>query len=193
MKRALICLLALAFTLFISSCIHDAVEPPPGAPSTAMPNPQEPDPNNATGNEPSQYGGQAGETPDGNTGLEGAGNNHKIRLTFEGGEMVVALLDNTAANHFFAMLPMTLSFEDYNGTEKISYLENKLDTAGAPDSFEPSAGDLCYFAPWGNICFFYKDFRLSNGLVPIGSVESGMEFLALLDKTAFVAIERAND
>lgn len=185
-------MLALALTLIISACIHDAIAPRPSAPPLAMPHPNETGSDKAPGNEPSQNGGLAGATPEGKAGLEGAGSNLKIRLAFEGGEMLVALVDNTASNHFFSMLPMTLSFEDYNGTEKISYLESKLKNEGAPDSFEPSAGDLCYYAPWGNICFFYKDFRLSNGLVPIGTIESGMEFLPLLDKKDSVTIERAN-
>jgi NAD(P)-dependent dehydrogenase (short-subunit alcohol dehydrogenase family) len=76
---------------------------------------------------------------------------------------------------FISLLPLTLTVEDYNGTEKISNLAKKLSTKGAPDGVDPSVGDLAYYAPWGNLAIFYKDFGYSAGLVKLGRIDSGAE------------------
>lgn len=115
---------------------------------------------------------------------------NKIKLIFEQGEMVVTLENNSASQDLLSRLPMTLTFEDYNGTEKISYLEEELDLTDAPDSTDPKKGDLTYYAPWGNLAFFYQDFRHSPQLIPLGKIESGQEYLEDLDKAAEVTIEQ---
>lgn len=76
------------------------------------------------------------------------------------------------------MLPLTLRLEDYNGTEKISDLARKLTREGAPAGFDPSAGDIAFYAPWGNLALFYRDFRYSEGLLPLGRIEAGVEALS---------------
>lgn len=51
------------------------------------------------------------------------------------------------------------------------------------------AGSLCYYIPWGNLCFFYQDFRQSPSLIPLGTVSSGLEHLEQLDTVASVTAE----
>jgi hypothetical protein len=34
-----------------------------------------------------------------------------------------------------------------------------------------------YYAPWGNLALFHKDFRYSEGLVRLGRIDSGIEAL----------------
>lgn len=63
---------------------------------------------------------------------------------------------------------LLLDFEDYNNIEKISYLTQKLPTAGEPDGCDPDVGDLCLYAPWGNLSIFYQDFRYSTSLIKLG-------------------------
>ena len=46
----------------------------------------------------------------------------KIKLNANGETAIVELLDNAAAADFVSMLPLTLTFEDYNNTEKIATL-----------------------------------------------------------------------
>jgi hypothetical protein len=36
----------------------------------------------------------------------------------------------------------------------------------------PAAGDIAYYAPWGNLAIFSKDFGYSRGLVKLGTIES---------------------
>lgn len=105
----------------------------------------------------------------------------QIRLAFDGKEAVVVLEDNATTRDFLSMLPMTLTFEDYAGSEKISYLPRDLSTEGAPSIYDPSVGDLILYAPWGNLAVFYHDAGSSSGPVPMGHVESGLDLLTAMD------------
>lgn len=114
----------------------------------------------------------------------------RVRLSFEGHEAVVLLDDHPASRRFVEMLPLTVTFEDFNGTEKIAYLPEKLDTRQSPTSCDPEEGSFTYYAPWGNLAVFYRDFRHSSGLVPLGRVESGMEQLSAVEDGALVRMEK---
>lgn len=102
----------------------------------------------------------------------------KIRLIIEGKVMSATLLDNPTTRDFVSLLPLTLTLEDYSSTEKIAYLPKKLSTAAAPVGVDPDVGDITYYAPWGNLAIFYRDFGYSTGLVKLGRVDSGIETLA---------------
>ena len=104
-----------------------------------------------------------------------------IAMTINGQDIAIVLDDTPAANALYDMLPLELTFEDYNGIEKISYLPEPLPTEGEPDGCDPDVGDFCLYAPWGNLSIFYEDFRESNGLIPLGHIESGIEILAGMD------------
>ena len=53
--------------------------------------------------------------------------NARIKLTVNGNEEVfVNLDDNQASRDFLEMLPLTLTFDDFNNTEKIATLPNEL-------------------------------------------------------------------
>jgi hypothetical protein len=103
----------------------------------------------------------------------------KIRLTFGGKAVEATLLDNATARDLLSLLPMTLTLEDYASTEKIGYPPRKLSTAGAPAGVDPSVGDIAYYAPWGNLAIFYKDFGYSRGLIGLGRIDSGVEALKM--------------
>ena len=113
-------------------------------------------------------------------------------LLDDGSEIIVALNDNPAADALYDMLPLELTFEEFNGTEKIAYLPEELPTDGSPDSCDPDVGSLCYYIPWGNLCLFYQDFRHSESLVPLGTVISGAEMLEQLDTESTVTVESAD-
>jgi hypothetical protein len=95
-----------------------------------------------------------------------------------GGTSLRGSLDDTAAGRDLAsLLPLTLTLTDFASTEKISDLPRKLSTSGAPDGTAARAGDLAYYAPWGNLAIFYRDSPYATGLVRLGSLESGIEEL----------------
>jgi hypothetical protein len=114
----------------------------------------------------------------------------KVKLTFSNEEVIVNMYDNPTSRDFIAHLPLTTTFEDYARTEKISYLPKKLSTEKAPTGSEPSVGDFTYYAPWGNLAIFYKDFGYSNGLIKLGKIESGVEKLQSINDNATVQIEK---
>ena len=121
---------------------------------------------------------------------EARGTTARIRLVFDGGEAVAVLDNHPACIDLLSLLPVTLTFEDYNRTEKISYLPRKLDTGTSPDSCDPSEGSFTYYAPWGNLAVFYRDFRHSEGLVPLGRLESGLEAFSRMNGEFSVRMER---
>lgn len=116
----------------------------------------------------------------------------KIKLTFDGGEAVAELYDNPTSRDLVSMLPLTLSFKDYNNTEKIAYPPRKLTTENAPFGLLPSKGDFALYAPWGNLVIYYHDFRHSKDLVPLGHFTSGVEQLAKMNQDFTVKIEAAH-
>ena len=101
----------------------------------------------------------------------------KIRITLNGKAITATLSDNATSRDFVSMLPINLTLEDYGETEKIGYLPRKLSTDGAPAGSNPSTGDVAYYAPWGNVAIFRRNFRYSIGLVKLGKIDSGLEVL----------------
>src|SRR5438876_6306635 len=93
------------------------------------------------------------------------------------------LEDNATTRDFVALLPLTLTLRDYNRTEKISDLPKKLSTKGAPSGRDPNVGDIAYYAPWGNIAIFYRDFGYSAGLVKLGKLDSDEDALRSKETT----------
>jgi hypothetical protein len=100
-----------------------------------------------------------------------------IRLTANGKTATATLIDNATSRDFRSLLPLTLTLEDYAATEKIAYLPRKLSTEGVPPGFDPSVGDVTYYAPWGNLAIFHKDAPYAKGLIQLGRIESGLEVL----------------
>ncbi|MFB6960231.1 cyclophilin-like fold protein [Streptomyces sp. NPDC056309] len=92
----------------------------------------------------------------------------RIRLTIDGQGVEATLNNSAAARDFAALLPLTLELKDFHQTERVGDPPRKLDTSGAPDAVTPKAGDLAYYAPWGNLAFFYRDSEHSPGLVILG-------------------------
>lgn len=106
----------------------------------------------------------------------------KIRLTING-HATSAMLDyNATARDFLSLLPLTLTLEDYAATEKIAYPPRKLSTQGAPAGINPDIGDITYYAPWGNLALFYKDFGYSTGLIRLGRFDAGVEAISASGK-----------
>lgn len=100
----------------------------------------------------------------------------KVRIISEGREAVIALHDNPVSRDFASLLPLDVTFEDYAGTEKITYLPRKLATSGGISGSQ-AQGDFTYYAPWGNLAVFYKGYGKAAGLHILGTIESGKEWL----------------
>lgn len=88
------------------------------------------------------------------------------------------------------MLPLGLTFEDFNSIEKIANIDRELPIDGEPNEFDPDVGDLCLYAPWGNLSIFYKDFRNSNALISLGHIDSGMDVMSGMNENFSVLLEK---
>jgi hypothetical protein len=102
----------------------------------------------------------------------------KINIRIEDRVIPATLNGSKAAQDFASLLPLSLTLEDYASTEKISDLPKRLSTNGAPAGFDPSVGDITYYAPWGNLAIFYRDFEYSTGLVSLGRLASDADIFA---------------
>jgi hypothetical protein len=119
------------------------------------------------------------------------GSQVELRLRVGGTVLRATMLDSETTRDFISLLPLTLTLSDYAQTEKVSDLPRRLSTAGAPDGVDPDAGDIAYYAPWGNFAIYYRDFGYSSGLVKLGGIDSGVEELATMSGDFTVAIELA--
>ncbi|RWR43847.1 MFS transporter [Sinirhodobacter ferrireducens] len=91
----------------------------------------------------------------------------------------VALNDSPAARDLLSLLPLDLTIEDYAQNEKIAYLPRKLTEEGAAPFGNEAVGDVCTYAPWGNLVFFHAPYRYSRGLIRLGRIEGDIAPLRL--------------
>ncbi len=103
----------------------------------------------------------------------------KVRFVFEGGEVVVRMEKNPAAERMLEMLPASFEFIDFAGEEKIAEFPAPLSLEGAPRGMKALAGRMFVYEPWGNLGIFYKEHgrTTDKNLIPLGEVESGLEYL----------------
>jgi hypothetical protein len=99
----------------------------------------------------------------------------KVEFAFGAHVFTASLYDNPSARDFASMLPLQLTIEDYSNNEKIAHLPRKLSEAGSGPFANEAPGDLCYYAPWGNLAFFYAGYRYSAGLIRLGRLDIGFE------------------
>jgi hypothetical protein len=101
----------------------------------------------------------------------------KIRIRLDGKEISATLIDHATSKDLVSLLPLKLTLEDYGETEKIGYLPRRLCTDGAAAGSRPLAGDVSYYAPWGNLAIFRRDFEYSRGLIKLGKLDFGVDAL----------------
>jgi hypothetical protein len=115
-----------------------------------------------------------------------------IRITFGDTELTARLYDNATARDLAAQLPLTLTFRDHNNVEKTAPLPRELSLEGAPEGHDPAAGDIGYWAPGGDLVFYYdSDAPFFNGIVQIGEFDGEMDAIERQSGDFRVTIERA--
>ncbi|TNE72430.1 hypothetical protein EP331_07280 [bacterium] len=102
----------------------------------------------------------------------------------------VHFLDNETSKSLIERMPFTVDLEDYGGMEKIFFPKDGLNTKGAPDGAKPARGDIMYYAPWGDVAIFYKEFRFASGLIPMGKIDHIDGFLKALETTSTVTFTK---
>jgi len=106
----------------------------------------------------------------------------KIRIEFNGVSMTATLYDNPSVRDFTSMLPLDLTIDNYSTNEKIAYLPRKLTEEGSGPFDNERPGDLAYYAPWGNLVFFYGSYRYSSGLIRLGRIDGDIAPLLVRGK-----------
>lgn len=131
---------------------------------------------------------------DNNENLKGEINlkDTRIKIKIKDQELIAVMEDNPTTMNFLNMLPLTMSFKDFAGAEKITYPPSKMSTKDAPNGYTPKKGDITCYSPWGNLAVFYKDREYASGLIYMGHIESGIEVLEGMsgDFDAVVTIEK---
>ena len=56
---------------------------------------------------------------------------------------------------------------------KLGLTFKRLPTEGAPAGFDPSAGDITYYARGENLAIFYPGIRYPSELMKLGAIETG--------------------
>jgi hypothetical protein len=107
-------------------------------------------------------------------GYPSRGQAMQLRFSFDTHDFTATLDDTPTARDLMSMLPLDLTIEDYSTNEKIARLPRRLTEDGSGPFQGEAAGDLCYFAPWGNLAFFYKGYRYSRGLIHLGRLDGGI-------------------
>lgn len=102
----------------------------------------------------------------------------KIQLSVGTSRFVATTYDNTVANAFLELLPISISMNELNGNEKYYFLSVNLPTnASVPEIIH--SGDLLL---WGQNCLvlFYETFLTTYSYSKIGFVEDATELQAAL-------------
>jgi hypothetical protein len=105
-----------------------------------------------------------------------------VEFAFDRHIFTASLEDNPSARDLVSLLPLSLLVEDYAANEKIVYLPRKLTTEGSGPFGNEAPGDLCHYAPWGNLALFYAGYRYSSGLIRLGRFDNWREPLATRGK-----------
>jgi len=98
-----------------------------------------------------------------------------IRVIIGNTVLTGRLWDNATARDLIAQLPLTLTFRDFNGVEKIGQLPRKLSMDDVPAGDDPFPRDIGYYAPSGDLVFYYDDVGYFNGIVRLGQFDGTME------------------
>lgn len=103
----------------------------------------------------------------------------KIRINVDGQLVTATLDDNATTRDFATLLPLSLTLKDFARIERIDYLPRKLASGRATTGVPVKAGDIAYYAPWGNLAIFVADGDgdYDGDLVRLGRVDSGLPAL----------------
>lgn len=119
----------------------------------------------------------------------------QIRMTVGEDSATATLADNATARDFASLLPVTLNMSDLFGLEKLGKLPRALNQGGKA-VFTYEVGQLGYWSPGEDLAIVYavKGSRSipSPGLVPIGTVDSGLEMIAEAGDAFQLRIEQVN-
>ena len=117
----------------------------------------------------------------------------QIVLRLSDGTATATLENTAAAREFAAQLPVQLTLRDPMGQAKSGRLPAPLTVADEDRVIDPEVGGLYYWPPSGHIGIFYDDLGQTvppPGMVPLGTVTSGLPTIASAGNRFTVSIEQ---
>lgn len=86
--------------------------------------------------------------------------------------MTGTLSDNAAAASLIHQLPLTLTFTDYGGHEKIADLPAPLSLENLPAGNDADPLTIGYYAPGQALVLYYEHVGYFNGIIRIGTFDA---------------------
>lgn len=115
-----------------------------------------------------------------------------IHVVIDGQTLDGRIWDDAPGRDLLARLPLTLTFSDLSSQEKIGHLDQPLSMDGMPAGDDPIPGDIGWYAPWGNVVFYYGDVGYWDGIARIGTFDSPTDLFANQTGDFTATIELAN-
>ena len=111
-----------------------------------------------------------------------------IELTIDGRTVSGELFENPVARQLGDLLPLTLTFDDYNDVEKVAQLKRELALDGVPEADEPQPGEIAYYAPLQTLVLYYGSPGRWPGLVRVGRFDFDLDALRELPDRTVIRI-----
>lgn len=103
-----------------------------------------------------------------------------ITLRIDGGTVTGTLAGNATARSLIEQLPLSLSFSDYGGQEKLAGLPEPLSLDGVPAGDDADPLTIGYYAPGQVLVLYYEHVGYFRGIVRIGTFD---DLAAVRDRT----------
>lgn len=149
----------IALALPIAGC-----NPSSNGPASTTEQPSSP-PETSTASDGSSS--QPSPVPSAATAAEGT----PITIDIDGQTVTGTLSDNATARSLIGQLPLTLSFSDHGGQEKIAELPEPLSLDGVPAGDDATPLTIGYYSPDQALVLYYEYVGYFPGIVRIGSFE----------------------
>jgi hypothetical protein len=94
-----------------------------------------------------------------------------ISIRIDGRTVTGSLSGNATARTLIKQLPLTLSFSDYGGQEKLARLPEPLSLDGVPAGDDADPLTIGYYAPGQVLVLYYEHVGYFRGIVRIGTFD----------------------
>lgn len=109
--------------------------------------------------------------PETSSAAAGSSQPTPITIQIDGETVTGTLSGNAAARSLIEQLPLTLSFSDHGGQEKIAELPESLSLDGVPAGDDADPLTIGYYAPDQALVLYYEHVGYFPGIVRIGSFD----------------------
>jgi hypothetical protein len=106
----------------------------------------------------------------------------KIKITIGDKAITATMLDNVTAREFVALLPFTMTLNDYARREKYGHCSKQLTEVVTNRQKPYKVGDIGYWSPNNDFAVFYRHDGTvipEPGITIIGTIDNGIEAFAV--------------